>query len=185
MTFFDATVSDPPQSWPKTLDNLMIWYAKPEARDPQPLYDIYSHELHDVVFEAFTPDPRGRIDSLSLFGKVLDVFKTRILPYPEHVIVPLLPKDYEGKMFDENGCTMNTGDFIKLKVLEAEMAEAMELAGGAETESGYFTAPEDVDSGSSGYYTAPEDQTPRFVLPDEAPKFVVPIDWSENDLMCE
>lgn len=185
MTFFDAPVSDPPQSWPKTLDNLMIWYAKPEAHDPQPLCDIYSYELHDVVFEAFTPEPRGRIDSLSLFGKVLDVFRSRILPYPEHVIVRLLPKDYEGKMFDENGRTMNPGDFIKLKLLEAEMAEAIELANDAETESGYFTAPEEMDSGSSGYYTAPEDQTPDFVLPDEVPKFVPPINWSETDLMCE
>jgi hypothetical protein len=47
-----------------------------------PLYELYSVELHDIVFEAFTWDLRGRIDSLDLFSKVLEVFETKIAPYP-------------------------------------------------------------------------------------------------------
>ena len=187
MTFFNAPVSDPPQSWPNTLDYLMMWLARPEARDPMPLYELYSVELHDVVFEAFTWDPRGRIDSLDLFSKVLEVFETKIAPYPAHVIVPLLSKGWEGRMFDKNGCTMNTADTASARTLEAQEYEDIDatLVGYTETAHDYYTTLGKLSSSSSGYSTAPEDQTQILVLPDEAPKFAVPIDWSETALMCE
>ncbi|KAL2041779.1 hypothetical protein N7G274_005563 [Stereocaulon virgatum] len=187
MTFFCAPVSDPPQSWPNTFDYLITWLAKPEARDPMPLYEVYSVELHDVVFEAFTWDPRGRIDSLHLYSKVLKVFETKIAPYPAHVIVPLLSKGWESRLFDQNGCTTNTANIASARILEAQEYEDVDatLVGYTGNVHGCYTTPGELNSGSSGYSTAPEDRNEIFVLPDRVPKFVVPIDWSETDLMWE
>ena len=106
MAHYEEPILPLPAHVQDTYENRMTWYSMPESRFPKPLDDIYSLDLHDCVFETFTRDPRGRIDSLSLFRKVQDVFTTTIMPYLERNLDPLLPMDSEDKYYDENGVTM-------------------------------------------------------------------------------
>ena len=185
MAHFEAPVSDLPQNVPYSIDNLMKWYAKPEARHPLPLDSIYTLELHDVVFEAFLEDPRGRIDSLSLFCKVLDVFQTRIEPSLEYLFEPLIPRDYEVKLYDENGCTLNTMEIQKMKVLEAEVIEAMD-----NTDVVTDTENESDTLEPNGWYTPPEtrsvsDPSNWYDACESPIRFAMPEDWSDSVLMSE
>lgn len=106
-----------PAQFQDTHENRMIWYWTPRSRVPKPLDDIYSLDLHDCVFETFTRDPRGRIDSLSLFRKVQDVFAITIMPYLERNLEPLLPMDLEDKYYDENGVTIRASEVNEMEFL--------------------------------------------------------------------
>jgi len=111
MAHYDAPVAPLPDGIPSTQANLVRWLTfYPEARALLPLYDAYSTELHDSVFEAFEWDPRGRISGLELYRKVLDVYTCRISPYIPNMLEPLIGTTYQGKLYDENGVTLNTVD---------------------------------------------------------------------------
>ena len=110
MAHYEEPISPFPAHLPDTDENVMEWYWSPESRVPKSLIESYSPELHDCVFEAFTRDPRGRIDSLSLFKKVQDVFAIVIMPSLEENLESLLPMDLEDKYYDENGVTLLASD---------------------------------------------------------------------------
>ena len=113
MAHYDEPILPLPAHVQDTYENRMRWYRMPESRFPKPLDDIYSLDLHDCVFETFTRDPRGRIDSLSLFRKVQDVFAITIMPYLERNLEPLLPMDSEDRYYDENGVTMRSTEDMR------------------------------------------------------------------------
>ena len=113
MAHYEEPILPLPTHVQDTYENRMIWFSMPESRFPKPLDDIYSLDLHDCVFETFTRDPRGRIDSLSLFRKVQDVFAIMIMPFLEHNLDPLLPMDSEDKYYDENGVTLRASENMR------------------------------------------------------------------------
>ena len=113
MAHYEEPILPLPAHVQDTYENRMIWFHMPESRVPKPLDDIYSLDLHDCVFETFTYDPRGRIDSLSLFSKVQNVFSITIMPYLERNLEPLLPMDSEDKYYDENGVTMRASEHMR------------------------------------------------------------------------
>lgn len=113
MAHYEEPILPLPAHVQDTSENRMIWYRMPESRFPKPLDDIYSLDLHDCVFETFTRDPRGRIDSLSLFRKVQDIFASTIMPDLEHNLDPLLPMDSEDKYYDDNGVTMRATEEMR------------------------------------------------------------------------
>lgn len=110
MAHYEEPISPFPAHFPNTYENVMGWCWSPQSRAPKPLPESYSPELHDCVFETFTRDPRGRIDSLSLFKKVQDVFSTVIMPSVEMNIEPLVPMGLEDKYYDENGVTLQASE---------------------------------------------------------------------------
>ncbi len=114
MAHYEEPIAPFPSDLPDTHDNRMRWYWMPASRVPKPLDELYSLDLHDCVFETFTPDPRGRIDSLSLFKKVQDVFAIKIMPCLEWNLEPLLPMDVEEKFYDENGVTVQASEDTEL-----------------------------------------------------------------------
>lgn len=131
LAHYDAPVAPLPDGIPDTQENMMEWLTfYPQSRDPLPLYEAYTMELHDCVFEAFERDPRGRISSLDLYKKVLDVYKRRIEPHPSVLPESLVDCDYRGKMYDENGVTLHTGDArpVNIKIVQDSETTGMEEA---------------------------------------------------------
>ena len=119
MAHFDEPIAPLPAHVQDTYENWMKWYHVPDSRVPKPLDDSFSLELHDCVFETFTRDPRGRIDSFSLFRKVQGVFTVTIMPTLECNLDSLLPMDSEDKYYDENGVTMRTSEAIEIEFFKA------------------------------------------------------------------
>ena len=119
MAHYEEPILPFPARFPNTYEHRMEWYWAPQSRVPTPLDEFYSLDLHDCVFETFTRDPRGRIDSLSLFKKVQDVFTIMIMPYLERNLEPLLPMGLEEKFYDENGVTVQASEASQLEFLEA------------------------------------------------------------------
>ena len=124
MAHYEEPIKLLPAHYPNTYENQMKWYWSAEARAPRLLPESYSPELHDCVFETFTRDPRGRIDSLSLFRKVQDVFAMVIMPSLERNIEPLSPTGCEDKYYDENGVTLQASEGTEREFFTAMEARA-------------------------------------------------------------
>ena len=84
--------------------NWAEWCEDPRARDPLPLYELYSTELHGCVFNALELDPNIRYNSYDLHFEVLVTWRDRIAPYCM-AITPLIAATEE-KSYDENGVTI-------------------------------------------------------------------------------
>lgn len=110
LAHYDAPVTSLPYGIPETQANLLEWLNYPESRIPKPLYGTYSLEIHDCVFETFEWHPRGRISSLSLLEKILKMYTDKVEPFIFDMLHPLIDCDFRGKMYDENGVTLKTGD---------------------------------------------------------------------------
>ncbi|KAL6720261.1 hypothetical protein ACLMJK_002182 [Lecanora helva] len=88
------------------------WCIDPGAREPMPLYGLYSDALHNCVFSALEHYPEARCNSYDLHLMVLQEWCLSIGPKCD-VITPLLPAMAE-KLYNENGATTTGGSDSKL-----------------------------------------------------------------------
>ena len=95
---------------PPRLENLSWdeWCRDPRSRDPIPLYEKYSNELHDCVFNALEFDPMRRYNSNELYFKVSGIWRDSMAQRCG-AIIPLIPA-LGNKSYDDNGVTMNKKD---------------------------------------------------------------------------